>query len=117
MYESPIEVIYEDIANKLQFKMENDICTAICSYGINVNRDELIKALAYDRNQYEKGYSEGHIDGMLQAEKLYARPIGRWITEDALHCLYYCSNCRNNGERIMPYCPWCGADMRGDNND
>ena len=49
MYESPIEVIYEDIANKLQFKMENDICTAICSYGIIVNRDELIKALAYER--------------------------------------------------------------------
>lgn len=61
MYESPIEVIYNDIANGLQVKMEKDICEAICSYGINVNRDELIKALAYDRNQYEKGYSEGSL--------------------------------------------------------
>lgn len=41
------------------------------------------------------------------------RPKGKWICEDALHCLYYCSECRNNGEHIQPFCAWCGADMRG----
>lgn len=56
MYESPIEIIQRDIANGIQVKMENDICNAICSYGINVNREELIKALNYDRQQYEEGY-------------------------------------------------------------
>lgn len=58
MYESPIEIIQRDIANGIQAKMENDICNVICSYGINVNRDELIKALNYDRQQYEKGYRD-----------------------------------------------------------
>jgi len=58
MYESPIEIIQRDIANGIQVKMENDICNVICSYGINVNREELIKALNYDRQQYEKGYSD-----------------------------------------------------------
>ena len=66
-------------------------------------------------------YSQGYYDGFMSAKELITkepeRPKGEWITEDSLHCLYYCSNCRNNGERIMPYCPWCGADMRGDNND
>lgn len=112
MYESPIEIIQQDIANSIQFKLENDICNAIYSYGINVNKEELIKALAYDRNQYDKGYSEGHIDGVLQAEKLYARPQGKWICEDVLRHLYYCSECRNYGEYFQPYCAWCGAYMR-----
>lgn len=58
MYESPIEIIQRDIVNGIQVKMENDICYAICSYGINVNREELIKALAYDRQQYEKGFQD-----------------------------------------------------------
>lgn len=44
------------------------------------------------------------------------RPHGKWICEDVLHCLYYCSECRNNGEHIQPFCAWCGADMRGDKN-
>lgn len=39
------------------------------------------------------------------------RPKGKWICEDALHCLYYCSECRNNGEHIQPFCAWCGAEM------
>ena len=61
---------------------------------------ELVKA-------YTKGFDTG-----VETVKT-ERPQGKWITEDILHCLYYCSNCRNNGERIMPYCPWCGADMKG----
>lgn len=105
MYKSPIEIFYKDIANGIQIKMENDICKAICSYGINVNREELIKALAYDRDQYEKGYSD--------AKNLYERPQGRWITEDELHCLCYCSECRSNGNRHQPFCGWCGAQMKG----
>ena len=58
MYESPIEIIQNDIANGIRTKMENDVCNVICSYGINVNREELIKALNYDRQQYEKGYKD-----------------------------------------------------------
>lgn len=30
----------------------------------------------------DKGYNEGHIDGMLKAEKLYARPIGECKLDD-----------------------------------
>ena len=30
----------------------------ICEYGIEVDKEELIKALNYDRNQYEKGYND-----------------------------------------------------------
>lgn len=32
---------------------------AIRKVGVNVDKGELIKALQYDRNQYEKGYEDG----------------------------------------------------------
>lgn len=54
MYKSPIEVIY----GQLQTKFEGDVVKAVQSYNINVDRDELIKALAYDRDQYEAGYRD-----------------------------------------------------------
>lgn len=51
MYDSPIEVIYQDI----QYSLENKILKACQDVNVNVNKEELIKALQYDRNQYQKG--------------------------------------------------------------
>lgn len=28
-----------------------------------------------------------------------------------------CSECSHNGSRNWSYCPWCGADMRGDEHE
>lgn len=47
--------IYEDTAHA-------EINTAI---GFNIDKEELIKALAYDRNQYEKGYQDGKAEAKL----------------------------------------------------
>lgn len=58
MYKSPIDVIYE----QMQTKMEGDILRAVQGYGINVDKDELVRALKYDREQYKKGYADGHRD-------------------------------------------------------
>lgn len=60
MYESPInlkysEPIYKEVTNHLN----ETIYQAVASVGVDVNREELIKALAYDRRQYEKGYADG----------------------------------------------------------
>lgn len=54
MYESPIEIIYENV----QTQFEDAVLKAVQKVGINVDKDELIKALNYDRGQYEKGYSD-----------------------------------------------------------
>lgn len=44
------------------------------------------------------------------------RPKGEWIEkeETPASVSYYCSNCKFEGLPITPYCPWCGADMRGE---
>lgn len=55
MYKSPIEIIYEDI----KYKQEDEIYRAIENYNIHVDKDELLRALAYDRMQYEAGYRDG----------------------------------------------------------
>ena len=59
MYESPITKFYEDIAH--QFAKQDDenyMYTINQTVGYSVDKEELIKALQYDRNQYEKGYED-----------------------------------------------------------
>ena len=51
-YQSSIELIMGD----LEAKMEGDCFQAIQRYGFNINKEELIKALNYDRNQWALGY-------------------------------------------------------------
>lgn len=78
----------------------------------------------------DKPYQEGHIDGMLQAEKLYARPHGKWVTFPTSRLIMQCPECTAFLSRTrsdifkdsigeMNFCPNCGAemDMRGDSND
>lgn len=54
MYISPIEIIY----GNAQTQIEGDTIKAIHRYGINVDKEELIKALNYDRDQYNKGFND-----------------------------------------------------------
>lgn len=54
MYESPIEIIQ----TQLRTAVEDNIYKAIQSYDVVVDKDELIKALSYDRDQYAKGYAD-----------------------------------------------------------
>lgn len=54
MYKSPIDIIY----GQMETQMEGDILRAVQKYGINVDKEELIRALQYDREQYNKGYAD-----------------------------------------------------------
>lgn len=60
MYESPIEVIFGEIQNKVSEDLEGLVYQAIQNVHVNVDKEELIKALNYDREQYEKGYRDGY---------------------------------------------------------
>jgi hypothetical protein len=55
MYKSPIDVI----STGLRTTIENNVYEVVESYGINVDKDELLKALQYDRNQYNHGFADG----------------------------------------------------------
>ena len=53
-YQSPINIIM----GQMNTSYENGVFKAVQNVGINVDKDELLKALQYDRRQYQKGYSD-----------------------------------------------------------
>lgn len=102
-YKSPIEIIH----GELETKIENDIMTAVQRYGINVNKEELIKALEYDRKQYEQGYEDARRD--------YQRPPAKWEAyfEHNGKTYHKCSHCHISTELTLfnNFCPNCGAEI------
>ena len=59
MYKSPIEIIQHRINYDSSKQFDEAIFTAVFLSDIYVDRNELVKALQYDRNQYEKGFEDG----------------------------------------------------------
>lgn len=108
MYEPPIEIMSNHISNvyrNIYEAQEKYILETIHNLGVDVDKDELIRALAYDRDQYNKGYSDGRSDAVVHA---------KW----EINCdgyFPYCSNCKNEPEngKMSKYCPECGAIMDG----
>ena len=58
MYD-PIITVYEEASSRFNMHIENEVFSIIKRYNIDVDKDELIKALAHDRNQYDTGYTDG----------------------------------------------------------
>lgn len=105
-YISPIEITFKRISEEMTEKQEGLIMQAIFEQGIKVNKDELLKALMYDRQQYDQGYADGIAE---------ARTHGKWIYK----CCYgdefpQCSVCGEINDVKSRFCPDCGADMRGE---
>lgn len=68
MYESPITTMITDVADNIarQFaeQTENMVYQEVRHIGVHVDKEELVKALQYDRHQYEKGYEEALTDAL-----------------------------------------------------
>ncbi len=60
MYESPITMIIDDMAEKLIKNQEGYIVKCVQNVGVSVDKAELVRALAYDRQQYDKGFADGY---------------------------------------------------------
>lgn len=86
-YKSPIDILYGDI----ETKVEGEVVKAIQGYKIDINKEELIKALNYDRNQYSKGYKDGVNDAIDKIRAKIENHCG-YTTES--HCRY-CYHCNN----------------------
>lgn len=50
----------------MEAELEGAIMRAVESVDIHVDRDELLRALQYDRGQYKKGYDAGYADGFCE---------------------------------------------------
>lgn len=98
-YQSPIKLI-SDLNYKLIEDQERNIVKAVCSYGIDISKDELFKLLYDDRKQYDKGYADGIADSVKH---------GRWIKVG--DSSWECSICHEISCCNGNYCVDCGAQM------
>ena len=106
MYNSPIEMSYsfsDSFAQRFSEDMDKLVLTACFDVGVKLDKAELIKALEYDRDQYEKGYRDGKKDAVNYA--YWNKRGDEWAFP------YDCSNCGHGVQRRTPYCPFCGAIM------
>ena len=65
-YKSPINIVSSALRNEV----ENNIPKSIINIGIDIDKDEFVKALQYDRNQYEKGFSDATPKWIPVSERL-----------------------------------------------
>jgi len=94
MYESPVNLIFRDveqIIRKQEQQREQIILDTIKNCGVVVDKEELIKALQYDRNQYAEGYEDGKNDVL---EKIRAEIENHCGLVKENHCRFcsYCSS-------------------------
>ena len=104
-YESPItiyETAYED-SWKTDF-----VLNTVKKVGINVEKDELIRALKFDRDQYYKGYNEAKLE--------HETPSEYWFFDDGyIRCTCCKRKCPyqdyDDGLILTDYCGFSGKKM------
>lgn len=91
-YQSPIDIIQSkmqhiiDSTNKqLEDKIDDAVYQAVNQVGIDVDKDELLKALAYDRRQYQKGYNDRDREIIRCEECMNSKP---WYGDKSLCYLW-----------------------------
>ena len=68
MYKSPITECVSDVQHDIVKAKEDELMVTITqTIGYAVDKEELIKALQYDRDQYDKGYKDGYSAGIKYA--------------------------------------------------
>ena len=104
MYESTIKIFY----GQMKTEQENEIWKMIQEIGVSIDKEELLKALSYDREQYEKGYHDGYNAAIKHS---------KWeISFDGYYP--YCLECgyAPDGDNLTDFCPKCGSRMDGGKN-
>lgn len=73
MYESPIQVNllegYEKFKREMDDMIGDEVYKHVLNMGIQVDKEELEKAMLYDRHQYMKGYKDGYAAAEEKIEK------------------------------------------------
>ena len=149
-YVSPIKIFYAEepeegwtdkIGKYLAGEVDNIVLQSCVKVGCHVDKDELEKALRYDRDQYVKGYEDGKRDAAaaieaLQAEVEELKAKKMKLAENSLRFVgkvreldkrrlepkrgewimdgrytRHCSICNESVAWPEKYCPNCGAKM------
>ena len=111
MYKSPIEIIY----GQMQTQMEGDIFRAVQSYFPNVDKDELLRALQYDRDQYHKGYADGKRDAMEELVRCKDCKHWKHMEEGLGDCTHPRFHLEGHADPTTNWNDFCSCGERKDN--
>ena len=96
MYENPIRIAIDDMAKNIIKAQDDYIVMEIQKIiSVDVDKEELIKALKYDREQYEKGYKDG-----VEATQSRWIPCSERLPEIGENVLIWCKDADLCGENI-----------------
>jgi hypothetical protein len=81
MYESPVDICCTDyVAKQIESDRDDAVMLEITEqYGVNVDKYELTRALAYDRGQYDKGYKDGYDEAIRQFTDFLKEKFGLYL--------------------------------------
>lgn len=92
MYESPIIQNIADVSTQIRKEQDGRILYEVQqAIAYDIDRVELIKALNYDRGQYQKGYEDGRKDNEWT-------PVSKGLPDDFMTCYVTIEEDDRNGE-------------------
>ena len=127
-YQSPIKVnwwvdttatkVVDTIAESARDHFEDAVLHYIQKFDIHVDRNELVKALEYDRHQYDEGYCDGYQDGKRDAAGVVLCRECKWYYEKGAFCNYWADVCEHAEvyARITPT-DYCSRGERKESED
>lgn len=101
MYKSPVELIITDIQHQIAKHQDEEIYKAVLHYIPNIDREELIRALQYDRHQYAQGYADGKRDALDELVRCKECTHNR-KTIDEKGCGIFCAIWGRGWHRVEP---------------
>lgn len=72
-YKSPINMWITKVQEDFEKKLDEQVYKELLNVGISVDKEELLKALEYDRKQYEKGFKDGKASVIVDLKEIIER--------------------------------------------
>ena len=114
MYKSPIDIIVSDMYKRFTEQQNGMICDAVAKAKVVVDKDELIKALKYDRDQYDKGFKDA-VDSIVHCRDC-KHNVANWQHDELDETDYtdiVCDYFMTDGMRPNDFCS-CGERKGAD---
>jgi hypothetical protein len=87
MYNSPI-TLYETAVQTIMEERENAIFAKVqSSLEVDVDKEELLRALQYDRDQYDRGFADGYMNA--KQELVRCKDCKHWTMGYCINFAYY----------------------------
>lgn len=79
---TPGEEIFKQLAKTIEDEKTTYVYECVSRLGIDVDKEELLRALRYDRGQYNQGHFDGFFEGMQEAAPAW-KPTADGLPETA----------------------------------